>query len=193
MSDAPILLHLMRHGAPVTPGLMIGHDDAAVSAAGIADCTAQAAGLAFGAIITSDLCRAADCGHAIASGRRLTPTRDPRWRELNFGAWEGQHPKTLPAEAYTAFSEDPDANPPPGGERWRDLRARVDDALADIDQPTLIVAHAGSIRAALAILCGFDRRQIWAIDLPYASVVSIRRWRRPVAFAQMTRLVTCAG
>ena len=42
--------------------------------------------------------------------------------------------------------------------------------------PTLIVTHAGAIRAALHILCGFGWRQLWAFDLPYGAAVSLRVW-----------------
>lgn len=191
--SAPLVLHLMRHGAPVEPGLMIGHRDAPVAPAGVAACVAQAAPLDFGALVASDLARAADCAQAVAAQRGLAVIRDARWRELAFGDWEGKAVAAIDPAAYAAFSDDPDASPPPGGERWSALRARVAAALEAITTPTLVVAHAGSIRAALSLLCGFDHRQVWAIDLSYASVVSLRLWREPTLVAQITRLSPCAG
>lgn len=190
--SAPLVLHLMRHGPPVAPGLMIGHHDAPVAPAGVAACVAQATRLDFAAIVASDLARAADCAQAVAAQRGLVVTRDARWRELAFGDWEGRAVAAIDPAAYAAFCDDPDAAPPPGGERFSDLRARVAAALEAITTPTLVVAHAGSIRTALSLLCGFDHRQVWAIDLPYASVVSLRLWREPSPVAQITRLSPCA-
>ena len=64
-----------------------------------------------------------------------------------------------------------------GGERWSALVTRVSAALADLAPvPTLVVTHGGAMRAALHSLCGFDQRQLWAFDLPYASLLSLRVW-----------------
>jgi alpha-ribazole phosphatase len=54
----------------------------------------------------------------------------------------------------------------------------------------LVVTHGGAIRAALADLCGFDRRQIWAFDLPYAALVSLRIWPGPKRTVQIVGLAT---
>ncbi len=182
------MLHLMRHGAPEVTGLMLGHRDVPVSAAGIAACVAQARNIVAGAIITSDLARAADCARQIGADQRLQAASDPRWRELDFGVWDGLPSAEIYADALAAFWNDPDASPPPGGERWSGLRARVAEALSAITEPTLVVTHAGAIRAALSVLCGFDYRQGWAIDLPYAGLVTLRLWREPSAAAQIIAL-----
>lgn len=44
------------------------------------------------------------------------------------------------------------------------------------------------MRAALAVLCGFDSRQSWAIDLPYASLLSVRVWPGETRAAQIIGL-----
>lgn len=186
--SAPATLHLMRHGAPETPGLMLGHTDMPVSGQGIADCVSKAAGLELRAIISSDLGRAAACAEAIANHRGLTVQHDPRWRELDFGAWDGCAVGAIDQAALAAFWADPDAAPPPQGEGWSALRARVGEALAGVADGALIVSHAGAIRAALSVLCGFDHRQCWAIDLPYAALISLRLWHAPTLTAQITAL-----
>lgn len=185
-----IALHLMRHGAPVRPGLMLGHTDDAPLAAGIDQCVARAAGLEVEAVGASDLARAVLPAMRIAEPLGLVPQFDVRWRELSFGQWDGQAPETLPREALARFWQDPDRNPPPSGETWSLLRDRVGMALAGIDRPTLVVAHGGSIRAALAILLGLDHRQVWGIDLPYGALVSLRLWPGAVPVAQLTGLQT---
>lgn len=166
----------MRHGVPQMAGRLLGHLDAPPEAAGIAACVDRARGLDFARVVTSDLARAMAPGVLIAAERGVAHAIDARWRELHFGAWEGADPADLPGELLARFWDDPNGSPPPGGERWADLTARVGAALADLNGAALILCHAGSMRAALSVLCGFDVRQGWAIDLPYAAVLSLRVW-----------------
>ncbi|WP_446740897.1 histidine phosphatase family protein [Sphingomonas sp. CFBP 13603] len=185
------MLYLMRHGAPTREGLLLGRTDASVTVQGIAACLARAATLDVARIVTSDLARTRDCARAIAASRAIEVDVDPRWRELDFGAWDGLEPAEVDPTALAQFYDDPDAAPPPGGERWSALQGRVHDALADVPPAaTLIVTHGGAIRAALADLCGFDRRQIWAFDLPYASLVSLRIWPGDERTVQIVGLAT---
>lgn len=181
-------LHLMRHGAPETTGLMLGRTDMPSTAAGIAACAQQAADLPFGAVVASDLQRCAQTATAIATPRDLPISLDPRWRELDFGAWDALPPSEVDDAGLAAFWEDPDANPPPRGERWSALVARVSAALKAISTDTLVIAHGGPVRAALSCLCGFDQRHLWAFDLPYACVVSLRIWPGPPPTAQIVGL-----
>jgi alpha-ribazole phosphatase len=171
------LLHLMRHGAPETPGLLLGRTDAAPLASGVAACRARAEGLAVEALFSSDLVRARLAAEAIGAAQDLPMTIDPRWRELDFGAWDGLHPSAVAPDAMAAFWNDPDANPPPQGERWSALVARVAAAIDALEpRDTLVVTHAGAMRAALAVLCSFGHPQTWAIDLPYGALLSLKVW-----------------
>lgn len=182
-------LHLMRHGEPALAGRMLGRTNCPATPAGIAAC-AQAAGriAAVTTVVASDLRRADACADAIAAPRAIPVRRDPRWRELDFGDWEGLSAAAIDAEALAAFWHDPDAAPPPSGERWSTLVARVAAALADLEDGTLVVTHAGAMRAALAALCGFDARQVWGFDLPYACVLSLRCWEGSPPAAQIVGL-----
>lgn len=181
-------LHLMRHGAPQTPGRLLGHTDAPSTPEGLAACVQQVSDLPFAAVVASDLTRCAQAAEAIATPRGLTLARDPRWRELDFGAWDGLPAAEVDSAALAAFWNDPDANPPPGGERWSALTARIEAALCDMDRDTLVVTHGGAIRAALACLFGFGQQQVWAFDLPYACVMSLRIWPGPMRAAQIVGL-----
>lgn len=177
-------LYLMRHGAPVLAGRMLGRTDAEVTPAGIAACKAQATALDIARLHSSDLRRARACAEAIGPA-----VIDPRWRELDFGAWEGLAAGEIEAAALGAFWDDPDANPPPGGERWSALTARVESGLAELSpEPALVVTHGGPMRAALHLLCGFALAQCWAFDLPYAAVLGLRVWDGPQRTAQVTGL-----
>lgn len=186
----PFLLHLMRHGEPALTGRMLGRTDSAATPAGIAACVGQAAGLAVDHILSSDLSRAVTCADAIA-GEGSAMSGDPRWRELDFGAWDGMAASDIDPAALGRFWDDPDSCPPPGGERWSELLARVTSAIADLPGGSaLVVTHGGAMRAALAILCGFALPQLWAFDLPYASVLSLRVWPGPAPSAQIVGLWT---
>lgn len=183
------LLHLMRHGAPAVTGRLLGHQDWPATQAGTAACVARAAQLEVSALLSSDLLRARQAADAIGVSRAIAPQVDPRWRELDFGVWDGADPATLNAGALAAFHADPDACPPPGGERWSALVGRVDAAIAALPAaPILVVTHGGAIRAALALLCGFDQRQLWAFDLPYAACLSLRIWPGERPWAQIVGL-----
>ena len=185
------MLYLMRHGAPAVAGRLLGRTDDPATEAGIAACAARAVGLDVARIEASDLIRARACAEAIGRPSGLPVVVEPRWRELDFGTWDGLAPAAIDPAALGAFYDDPDAAPPPGGECWSSLHDRVGAALAAVPPvSTLVVTHGGAIRAAVAGLCGFDRRQIWAFDLPYAALVSLRVWPGPTRTVQIVGLAT---
>jgi alpha-ribazole phosphatase len=182
-------LHLLRHGAPVLPGRLSGRTDIEPTPDGITACVNQAADLGVETLIASDLLRARRAGEAIMAATLLPLAIDPRWRELDFGDWDGKLPNEIDAAAMAAFWDDPDANPPPTGERWSALVDRVAAAIGSLAPvSTLVVTHGGAIRAALHLLCGFEQRQLWAFDLPYAALVSLRVWSGARPSAQIVGL-----
>jgi alpha-ribazole phosphatase len=182
-------LHLLRHGAPEVPGLLLGHTDAEPSREGITACIEQVADLDFDAILSSDLRRASEPAKAIGTARGLTVDIDSRWRELNFGDWDGLPPSANAPELMGRFWDDPDGSPPPGGERWSALVARVSTALAELPpRETLVVTHGGAIRATLASFFGFDQRQLWGFELPYSALLSLRVWPGSPNSAQIVGL-----
>ncbi len=182
-------LHLLRHGAPVQPGLMLGRTDMAPTPEGIDQCRRQARGLDVDQLIASHLERCRLPAEAIGAEQDLTPALDPRWRELDFGDWDGRAAADLDAEALGRFWADPDTSPPPGGERWSDLVDRISVALSGLTpRPTLILTHGGPMRAALHLLCGFDMSQLWSFDLPYGALLSFQVWPGEQPSAQLTGL-----
>jgi alpha-ribazole phosphatase len=171
------LVHLLRHGETPLAGRLVGRTDCAVTDAGIAACFDQVEGLTFDVIVSSDLIRARTCAEAIAKTMEGPVRIDPRWRELDFGAWDGLAVADIDPAAIGAFWADPEACPPPEGERWSALVARVGAALGDLPAgDVLVVTHGGAMRAALAHLFGYDQRGLWAFDLPCASLLSFRLW-----------------
>lgn len=185
------IIHLLRHGPPERPGLLMGRTDDAPTPGGIAGCVRQVEDLEFSAIGSSDLRRCALAASAIGDRKGLSVTIDPRWRELDFGDWDGSPASSVDAGLLARFWNDPDRNPPPNGERWSALVARIAAAGSGLDQPaSLIVTHGGAMRAMLAHLCGFDHRQAWAFDLPYGALLSLRVWSEEQPSAQIIGLRT---
>ncbi len=171
------LLHLLRHGAPETPGLLMGKTDGAPTAQGIAACVEQVADLEIASLVSSDMQRTSRAAEVIGARLSLPVRIDTRWRELDFGAWDGLAPNAIDPAASSRFWDDPDAFPPPEGERWSNLVSRVAAAIADTPRSsTLVVTHGGAMRAALAHLCGFGQREIWAFDLPYGALLTLKVW-----------------
>ncbi|AOH84781.1 histidine phosphatase family protein [Sphingomonas panacis] len=185
----PFVLHLLRHGAPEIPGRLIGRTDVAPTDEGIRACRDQARDLDIEAVVSSDLARARLAAQAIGGDLGVPVAIDARWRELDFGAWDGLATSQIDPVALGRFWDDPDAAPPPDGERWSALAARVAAAIAALPpRTTLIVTHGGAMRAALAVSCGFEQRQLWAFDLPYAAMLSLKIWPGSPRTAQIMAL-----
>lgn len=105
------------------------------------------------AIVSSPLKRCRLLADRIAAHTGLAIRLDPRFTELNFGRWENLAWDMVPRAELDQWASDFHDARPHGGESVGDLKARVDTALSDIraaQTPTVIVTHAGVIRAALA-------------------------------------------
>jgi alpha-ribazole phosphatase len=63
----------------------------------------------------------------------------------------------------------------PGGESYNDLYNRVKTFITDrnITGNTLIITHAGVIRAFLAILTNIDSKKTFDLDIKYGEIVKI--------------------
>lgn len=185
-----IVLHLLRHGITEGEGRLIGRTDASPLAEGVAACAARATGLAVEAVVHSDLARARVPAERIAATLGRTSRADTRWRELDFGDWDGQPLDAIDALALAAFQNDPGHHVPPGGESWPALVTRVSAAVVDIDRPTLVVTHGGAMRAAIANLCAIDFPHLWNIALPHAALLSLRVWPGTPRIGQIIGLRT---
>jgi alpha-ribazole phosphatase len=160
-------LYLLRHGPTdaFRQGAPLGRKDLPVNAEGQARWKAVKAellALGLARVLTSNLARARD--HALDLG--LPCLALPGLAEQAFGAWEG-----LPwAENGQAedFFRDPARTAPPGGESFLDCASRSLLALRGAlngDQPTLVLAHGGPLRAILAHYIGLP--PVRALDLAW--------------------------
>lgn len=92
---------------------------------------------------------------------------EPRLRELGFGVWENRpfwelkDSPIFPADAETRYDWRPE-----GGESYADGVARVDDWLATVEHPTLVVAHGAVGRCLMGRVAGLTPAQIVTLKTP---------------------------
>ncbi|WP_366125232.1 histidine phosphatase family protein [uncultured Paracoccus sp.] len=145
-------LALVRH-APTRPdGRMTGRREVD------ADCAHPAAldrlrqgigALAPAQVWTSPARRCLQTCAALGLNARILPDLV----EQSFGEWEGARYDELPDLGPLGTGELA-RHRPPGGESFLDMTARVRPLLDGAKDDTLIVAHAGTIRAALSLVVG---------------------------------------
>ncbi|WP_435077578.1 histidine phosphatase family protein [Halococcus sp. AFM35] len=117
----------------------------------------------FDRTIASDLRRTRETADRIhRAGVEPTPTVDDRWRERDFGVYQGLTYETM-FEEYPEFSVGQSGETalgvtPERGESLLDLRERVLTGLEDIDsdETVLVVTHGGPLYAVLSHATGID-------------------------------------
>jgi alpha-ribazole phosphatase len=101
--------------------------------------------------ISSPARRARDTAAALG----LVVPLDPAFGEQDFGRWTGRTHAEIRRDseaAHDAFWRAPATNRPPGGESFVEQIARVKGGIAALPAgDVIVVAHAGTIRAALAL------------------------------------------
>ncbi len=141
---------ILRHAPSLADGLMAGRRDVPADCRDHAALARQAARLHPAQVIASPALRCRQTAAALG----LTPDRlDPALWEQDLGVWEGMDPARLPDLGPLS----PDAlahHRPDGGESFDDMAARVIPVLHALDRDTVIVAHAGTVRAALSMVVG---------------------------------------
>ena len=96
--------------------------------------------------------------------------RDARFRETNFGDFEGKTYEELKFDTrYCAWLDDPNENIPPNGEGFNTFCNRVIKgflALPKEDNDYVLVVHGGVIRAIL-MQFGPDEKPFWFYNVPH--------------------------
>lgn len=132
----------------------------------------------FEAIYCSDLSRAEETAKIIARFHSMEPVSDPRWREFNFGHWEGltyrEIDHAFPEEARL-WVEDTRNFQVPGGESFDQIAARVEEVLEEIQRKhrktVVVVTHGGVIRV---IRCMFGKNEdLWENIIETGSVTCL--------------------
>lgn len=151
-------LYLIRHGETEwnAAGRMQGWHDSPLTEKGRAQMVALAPllqGVAARAVVSP-------LGRAVASARIALEghdfATDDRLREVSLGPWDGRGFEELRA-AHPDIFGDPRLgwyDRVPGGEGMAALRARVEDFLATLDAPTIIITHGVTLRMIRMVILG---------------------------------------
>lgn len=102
---------------------------------------------------------------------------DPRLLEIDFGDWEGLTWPQIQAqqpELHQAREADPLGFIVPSGENYPMVFERVASALDALQRDTVVVAHAGVLRAILALQGGVDAQTIPYLEIPQGKVLVLR-------------------
>ncbi|MEL7546589.1 MAG: alpha-ribazole phosphatase [Pseudomonadota bacterium] len=148
-------LILLRHTAPdIEPGICYGQTDVKVAQDFEADAAKVFESLPrVRQIVSSPLVRCRKLADYLASRLELESKEDAGLMEIDFGAWELQAWSDIPRAEIDAWAADFFNARPHGGESVAMLNARVRASLRNwshSDEHTLIITHAGVIRAALS-------------------------------------------
>ncbi|MGB3178547.1 MAG: histidine phosphatase family protein [Albidovulum sp.] len=149
-------LMLIRHAPALTGGRLCGRTDVPADCSDTARIAALRACLGRPAqILVSPALRCQQTAAALWSDTESFST-DPDLWEQDFGEWEGMALALLP-DIGPLRAADLAIHRPPKGESFADLCARIGPALsraANADGPVAIIAHAGTVRAGLALALG---------------------------------------
>lgn len=170
-----MVLILVRHTTPqVAPGICYGRTDLDVSdtfenEAGKVACALPS----FIRIVTSPLRRCVKLADHLSQQTGVPIRHDPRLAEMDFGTWEGCLWSKIPRHELDHWAQDFLHARPHGGESVAMLRARIQQAFGEIETsqgPTLVVTHAGVIRAALST---GDTAGDFEASIPFGGCVQI--------------------
>jgi broad specificity phosphatase PhoE len=174
-------LLLARHGqtADNAGGLILGRRDPALSELGRSQARALAAvarAAAITAVWTSPMRRAAETATIVSEATGAPVSVLAGLAESDRGSWEGRPVAELrrtEPERFAAFEAASDGFAFPDGESLADQVARTRAALDRVvtgPQPALVVAHVGTIRAAMLAL---GRRPPPEADVAHAQIIEL--------------------
>lgn len=175
------MLHLLRHlPALDVAGRAIGRHDVELEqpddARRLADAWNQPRPTR---VISSPLKRAIDTAAPLADRFGLSLDVDPRLQEVDFGAWEGMTWEAIEerdGDRFQSWMQNWETVAPPGGESFVDVVARMSAFLDDLPpkESTLVVAHAGAIRAALVTLLDLKQSNAFRLSVAHGALTSAR-------------------
>lgn len=167
-------LILIRHAPALTGGRLCGRTDVAADCGDVRRIAALRAAVGTpDRIVTSPALRCRQTAAALWPACTGASSDAALW-EQDFGAWEGVSHDALP-DLGPLGPVDLADHRPPDGESFADLCARVAPALirAATGGRVAIVAHAGTVRAGLALALG-SVPQALAFEVAPLSLTRIR-------------------
>jgi broad specificity phosphatase PhoE len=182
--NATFQIALLRHAQTGFHGRFCGHSNPSLSLLGqqqLPTILHSLSHLAPRAIWSSDLLRAVETVEPISRYFGLDYKTSSGLREMNFGEWEGltwkqvelQYPED--AKAWASFFPH---HRPPGGESFLELQARTVEQVEQLAGRaelgcTLVVTHAGFIRAAVAWVLGMPDERISRIGQNHGALTML--------------------
>ncbi len=177
-------IDLLRHGDVAGGCKLLGHSDEPLSDLGWRQMRAATARkpAPWKKIISSPLRRCAEFGGKLAAEDHLPLAIENDIKEMGFGEWDGCWFSDLylrHGEQLNRFWADPRENPAPRGEAYAAFETRVCSAWerlidAHAGEHVLVICHGGPIRIILRYLLEFPARNIFQVEVPYASVSRIQ-------------------
>ncbi len=174
----PPELVLVRHAPAETGGRLCGRRDVPAALGDTGALARLATALApCTRVVTSPALRCRQTAEALFPGRAAEA--DPRLWEQDFGAHEGLEPAELP-DLGPLDRDALSRHAPPGGESFSAMVARAGPALIELahaaagDGPVAVVAHAGTVRAGLALALGSVPAAL-AFEVAPLSMTRLRR------------------
>ena len=177
------LVDLIRHGEPVGGHRYRGHTDDPLSDKGWRQMwSAVGEDPPWQHIVTSPLLRCGAFAQALSERHGIAMTQQPDFREVCFGVWEGHTAAALEAEepgVVDRFYHDPVTRRPQGAEP---LEAFVDRVITawralieeDTKKHTLVVTHAGVIRAVVTHILRVPLSHLYRLSVPNAGITRIK-------------------
>jgi broad specificity phosphatase PhoE len=179
------VLILVRHGESTAnaQGLLLGRTDAALTPTGQTQAAAVPRLLRrpVNDVRSSPLARARDTAALLDCGPPVQI--DQRWIEVDYGEFECQPLRDIPADVWVEWRQSPSFRPA-GGETLAEVDQRVAEACAELfaadgvgarhpESDVVIVSHVTPIKAAVAWALGAEAGLSWRLHLNTASVTRI--------------------
>jgi broad specificity phosphatase PhoE len=179
------MLILVRHGesSANAQALLVGRTDVELTDKGWAQAVSvrQLLSGPVRSLRSSPLRRAVDTAAALDLG--LPAEIDARWIEVDYGEYDCQPLRDVPADVWLEWRRNPHFCPP-GGETLAAVDARVGAACDELfaqdgvgaratDGDVVIVSHVTPIKAAVAWALGVGGEIAWRLHLQTASVTRI--------------------
>ena len=178
---------LIRHGElpEAFQGRFIGHTDAPLSEAGLAQCRQTLAGLSCDVLFSSPLLRARQTAACIRQDFLL----EPRLAEMDFGQWDNltfqEIEQQATPEQLSVWFQNTERMAFPDGESFPDFSRRVDSAFASLaeraEKCVAAVTHGGVLMHILSRLRDLPASRMFECLPPRGSMVKLRNvngiWR----------------
>ena len=176
------VIDFMRHGQPALLGAYLGKTDCELSETGrLRSQAALENNAGWELVVSSPLKRCREMAEWFAHTHKLPLLIVDELAEYSFGQWDGcgfEDVYESDQESADRFWDNPEQNPPPGGEHVADFKLRVKNArnkLLSMDaQSILVITHAGVIRCMLADFLGIAACDWAKINVDYSSFTQLR-------------------